>query len=319
MRRQVVAAFVAVALSLSGASLALAQGQAGEKVQEQAIEFNPMTDPSVQKSMREVELKFAYDNAAKTAQHGPADVALSDEAVLKLPAGYIFVPQKEAALVMGAMGNPITVTFLGMITSEASTDDWFITVDFNKAGYLREEDARSWSPDRLLVWLKNGVEATNKASFSQGLPALEVKGWADAPQYNPITRRLTWAAVTDEKDAPADSNPFINYQTFTLGRNGYLALKLIANRNALNADKKHIEKILDSVTFNEGKRYQDFTAGKDKVAEFGLSALVANPTEALDVLGDSNSFLGKTGKLLILLAVGALIIVFWRFRSSRAA
>jgi uncharacterized membrane-anchored protein len=315
MRRRVVAAFIAVALSLSGASLALAQ----EKPQEQAIEFNPMTDPAVQRSMREVELKFAYDNAAKATRHGPADIALMDEAVLKLPAGYVFVPQKEAALIMGALGNPISVTFIGMITSEASTDDWFITVDFNKAGRLREEEAKTWNTDRLLSWLKNGAEASNQANLAQGVPAIEVKDWAEVPRYDPAAHRLIWAAVADEKDAPADSNPSINYKTFTLGREGYLALNLIANRNALNADKKHIEKILDSVAFNEGKRYQDFVAGNDRAAEFEFSALIATPTEKLDILGDSNGFLGKTGKLLILLAVGALIIILWRFRFSRAA
>lgn len=319
MRRQVVAAFAVIVLCLSGANLASAQSQGQGKATEQGVEFNPMTDPAVQKSMRDVELKFAYDNASKTAQHGPVDISLSDEAILKLPAGYVFVPQKEAALVMGALGNPISVTFIGMITSEVSGDDWFITVDFNKAGHLKEDEAKTWKPDLLLSWLRNGIEAGNKGNLGQGLPPLEVKGWAEEPKYDPVAHRLVWAAVADEKDAPADSNPSVNYRTFSLGRDGYLAFNLIANRSALNTDKKHIEKINDSVTFNEGKRYQDFVEGKDKSAEFGLSALIATPTEASDILGDSNGFLGKTGKLLILLAVGLLIIVFWKLRSSRAA
>jgi uncharacterized membrane-anchored protein len=70
---------------------------------------------------------------------------------------------------------------------------------------------------------------------------------------------------------------------------------------------------------NESKRYQDFVAGKDKVAEFRLSTLEAPPTGSFDIFENSRSFLGKIGKLLILLAVGLLIVVAQRYRSSRAA
>jgi uncharacterized membrane-anchored protein len=324
MRRQMVAALIAVTSSLVGAGLAQAQSQPptqSQPAQSQApvMDFNPMTDPNVQKSVGEIELKFAYETAAKVARHGPVDIPLADEATLKLPAGYVFVPQKEGGYIMGALGNPIARTFLGLVTSEAGTDNWFIALDFNRAGYLRDGEAKSWSPDRLLKWLRNGAEASNKANLEKGLPAIEVKGWAEAPKYDAATHRLVWAAIADEKDAPADSDSTINYRTFALSRNGYLFLNLIANRNALEADKKHMEKILGGVTFNEGKRYQDFVEGRDKVAEFGLSALVASPSEGIGLLGESGGFLGKAGKLLILLGVGALIVVAWRFRSSRAA
>lgn len=317
MRRRLVAATVVVALCLCGAGQAFAQKP--DNAVEQSIEFNPMKDPSVQKSMREIELKFAYDAAAKVAQHGPADIALNDQATLKLPTGYVFVPKKEAALVMGALGNPVSVAFLGMITSENQSDNWFITVDFNKVGYVRDNEAKTWNVDQLLNWVRNSAEAGNKTSIENGLPPIEVKGWAEAPAYDPATHRLIWAAVADEKDAPADSDPAINYRTFILARDGYLFLNLIANHKALDADKKHSQQILSAIVFNEGKRYEDFVAGKDKVANFGLSTLVAPPTSSLDILTNSGSFIGKNGNLLILFAVVALIVVVWRIRTSRAA
>lgn len=318
MRRRVVALVMAVALSLAGAGLASAQTQ--PETTGPVLDFNPMTDPVVQKSMRDIELKFAYDAAAKAALHGPAEVPLSDEAVLKLPSGYVFVPQKEGAIIMGALGNAIAVTFLGLVMSEAGSDNWFIAVDFNKTGYLREGEAATWDVDRLLEWLRDGAEAANDASRKEGLAPIDVKGWAQPPAYDPATHRLVWAAIADERDAPPDSDPIINYRTFLLGRDGYLSLNLIANRNALATDKKHIEKILESVTFNEGKRYADFVEGKDRVAGFGLSALIAAPGQGGGgLLGDGNGFPGKAGKLLIVLAVGTLIVVLWRVRSSRAA
>jgi len=313
MRRRVVAAFVAVVLGAVGVESALAQAKPDGPV----LDFNPMTDPNVQKSMREIELKFAYDLAAKAAAHGPADITLSDQAVLKLPAGYVFVPQKEGAVIMGALGNPVATTFIGLITSETATDNWFITVDFNKAGYLRDAGADSWDVDQLLSWLKDGAEASNEANAKDGTPAIEVKGWAETPRYDRSAHRLIWAAIADEKDAAPEADPIINYRTYTLGREGYLFLNLVANRKALADDKRHIESMLQAVTFNEGKRYPDFVEGKDRVAEFGLSALIASPSQGSGLLGASLGFLGKSGKLLILVAVGLLIIIVWRGRSSR--
>src|SRR5688500_8104027 len=51
----------------------------------------------------------AVETAAIAAQavmvHGPRDVKLADQAVLKLPADMTYIPQPEAGRLMEAMGN----------------------------------------------------------------------------------------------------------------------------------------------------------------------------------------------------------------------
>lgn len=50
--------------------------------------------------------KQAWDEAAKAAQSGPAEIKLLDQAVLKLPEGRVFIPQPQATRLLQAMGNP---------------------------------------------------------------------------------------------------------------------------------------------------------------------------------------------------------------------
>src|SRR5258706_9395184 len=66
-------------------------------------------------------------------RHGPTDITLHDEAVLKLPKGEVFLPAKEAAILMRRMGNFTNDNFLGVILPEDG-GDWFVGADFDDSG-----------------------------------------------------------------------------------------------------------------------------------------------------------------------------------------
>src|SRR5215470_11247476 len=62
------------------------------------------------------ELKAAWMAGARAATEGPADVALIDQATLKLPAGYDFIPKVEGARLLRALGNTVgESTFVGLM------------------------------------------------------------------------------------------------------------------------------------------------------------------------------------------------------------
>ena len=54
---------------------------------------------------RKAELDAALQAAGKAGTAGPSDVALIDQATLKLPAGDFFIPRDEGARVLRALGN----------------------------------------------------------------------------------------------------------------------------------------------------------------------------------------------------------------------
>src|SRR5215831_17103329 len=105
---------------------------------------NAQTQPST-----ETESKSAWQAAAAVMQRGPQGIELRDQAKLQLPEGYAYIPTKEASRVMNAMGNQTDSRFIGLIVplSDAS---WFVTIDFEPAGYIKDDDAKDWKADELL-------------------------------------------------------------------------------------------------------------------------------------------------------------------------
>ena len=106
--------------------------------------------------------KAVWQAAIAAMVHGPNTVQLKDQAQLALPAGYGFVPPKEGAAVMDTMGNQTDERFVGLIFPEAEESNWFVTVDYEPSGYIKDDDAKDWNAEELLDNLKEGTEAGNE-------------------------------------------------------------------------------------------------------------------------------------------------------------
>jgi uncharacterized membrane-anchored protein len=247
---------------------------------------------------------------------GPAKVALRDQAMLTLPEHFGFVPREPAAALMRAMGNATDDEFVGLIYPlAASSADWFVSIDYVASGYVKDDDARHWDADKLLQSLKDGTEAGNEERTKAGVPALAVTRWIEPPAYAQASHRLVWSAEAKRKDG-TDSDPTVNYNTYMLGREGYFSLDLITTAAAVEADKKAAGPLLEAVDFNSGKRYGDFNSSTDKVAAYGLAALVAGvAAKKLGLLALLAAAAVKFAKL-IAVAVAALFVAIKRWLKS---
>src|SRR5262245_64956186 len=58
-------------------------------------------------SKAEAEVAAAFDAAQKTAVHGPSEVKLAEQATMRLPEGFAYVPPAESGRIMTAMGNRV--------------------------------------------------------------------------------------------------------------------------------------------------------------------------------------------------------------------
>ncbi|QLI81617.1 DUF2167 domain-containing protein [Chitinibacter fontanus] len=251
------------------------------------------------------QIQAAYQAAAKAAQNGPAEVSLIDQAKLKLPKGYAFIPKAEAQALMTAMGNSAGDDMLGMIMPEDENQNWFIDVSFEKAGYIKDDDAKDWNADELLTSLKEGTEETNKMRKERGIPEFEVIGWVEKPNYEASSHRLVWSANTKDKGAAANEEQGVNYNTYALGRDGYISMNLVTGMNSVEQEKPVAKQLLAALEFNDGKKYSDFNESTDKVAEYGLAALVGGvAAKKLGLLAIIGAFLAKSAKLIGIAAVG---------------
>lgn len=256
--------------------------------------------------------------AASSLRPGPATIELRDQAKLELPEAYGFVPREPAARMMEAMGNRVDERFLGLVLPMAEEQVWFVSVEYEPSGYVEDGDAKEWDADALLEDLKAGTEAGNDRRRELGLPAMVVTGWAEEPTYDESAHRLVWSAEANSLDAPA-ADPTINYNTYLLGREGYVSLNLVTSASSVDQHKPAANELLNALRFNEGKRYQDFDESTDKVAAFGLAALIGGvAAKKLGFFAVLAALFVKFAKVIILGLAALLGIVAKLMRRDRA-
>lgn len=259
-------------------------------------------------------LEAALKDAQSVQTLGPAEIGLRDQASLKLSTGQVYFPAPQANRVMEAMGNHTDATFVGLILPTTPAN-WMVAVRYEPSGYIRDDDAKDWKADELLASIREGTQAANEARRKQGFPEIEVLGWAEAPAYDAAAHRLVWAMKARDKNPQPGDAPGVNYNTYALGREGYFSLNLVTDLNTLETDKPVARDLLANLEFNAGKRYGDFVASTDRVAEYGLAALVAGvAAKKLGFFALIAAFVVKFFKVIALAVVGAFagFARFWK-------
>jgi len=265
---------------------------------------------------RRAESNAAWQAGEKAGTRGPADITLIDQAVLKLPADYFFIPKAEGMRIMRSLGNTVNEpTFVGLVVGTKQSDQWVVVARYIKEGYIKDDDAKDWNADELLQNLKDGTAESNKDRAARGFRELEVLGWVEKPAYDSATHRLVWSLLSKQKDQPDAAEKGINYNTYALGRDGYFSLNLLTNSSRVNADKGAARELLAALSYNAGKGYEDFNAATDHIAEYGIAALIGGVVaKKLGLFALISVFVLKFAKVIGLaaLAFGAGIWNFFR-------
>jgi uncharacterized membrane-anchored protein len=261
-------------------------------------------------------MEAAWDAASKAGRSGPSDVTLIDQAKLTLPANYFFVPKAEAARALRSLGNVVNDTdLIGIVVGERQSDQWIVVIRYIKEGYIKEDDAKNWNADELLKNITEGVEETNKDRVERGFPELQVLGWVEPPGYDDATHRLVWSMLAKDKGQPDNVPKGINYNTYALGRDGYFSLNLLSNSAQIASDKSAARELLADLAYNSGKRYEDFSATTDRIAEYGLAALIGGiAVKKLGLLALGAALFLKFAKLILVgvAVVSAGVMRFFR-------
>jgi len=267
---------------------------------------------------RKQEIQASVQAAKAVTVTGPSDIKLAGQAVLKLPAGMEFVPQPAAGRLMQAMGNGADDRLIGLIEGTGDAQ-WLVIARYEPSGYIKDDDARDWNVDELFKSLKEGTEAANKQRTEMGFAPLEIVGWVQKPSYDASTHRLVWSMAA-RKAGGSDAEQSVNYNTYALGREGYVSLNLITARGSVEQDKSVANTLLSALKFDDGKAYQDFNSSTDKVAEYGIAALVAGvAAKKLGLIAIILAFAAKFAKALLLAGAGVVAIVTKFFKRKDSA
>jgi uncharacterized membrane-anchored protein len=214
-------------------------------------------------------------------QHGEITLR-GGVAKIKLPEGFSYLDAKDSETVLGKIwGNPNTSGTLGMITPKTfnplADESWAVVLTFTEDGYVKDDDAAKIDYTALLKQMQEGTAEANKEREKAGYPAIELVGWAAAPRYDAATHKMYWAKEIKFGDSAEHT---LNYNIRMLGRRGVLVVNAVAGMSQLKQVEAATPQLLAMVDFQDGHRYTDFTEKTDKVATYGLAALVAGGVAA---------------------------------------
>ncbi|EPE55603.1 DUF2167 domain-containing protein [Salmonella enterica] len=253
--------------------------------------------PTAAQEARKTAVEVAVEGMSRAAVAGPTKISLGDKATLNLPEGFTWIPAKEAAVFMREIGNYVDDEyFYGLVFKKEMNG--FISIEYDDSGYVKDDDAKNWDADELMDNLRKGTKEANKDRIAKGIEPIEIIGWIEKPTYDATNHRLIWsAAIQDIGTNEPLNEQGVNYNTYLLGREGYFSLNLVTDRGSVDHEIPLAKRILSAVKFNSGQRYADFNESTDKIAEYGLAALIG----------------GIAAKKVGLLAMlGIALLKFWK-------
>ncbi|TXH68820.1 MAG: DUF2167 domain-containing protein [Lysobacteraceae bacterium] len=276
------------AVALSFAQSGAAQDQVAQEQPSQA-----QADPAAQLKAFMASLKFR-----------DGEIVIPEaEARFKLDPEFRFLDKADARRVLEQMwGNPPDESVLGMIVPAKPTLDsensWAVVVTFSDEGHVSDEDAAGADYAAMLKEMQAATKEENAARKQAGYQTVELVGWAVPPHYDSASKKLHWAK---ELAFEGTDQRTLNYDIRVLGRRGYLSLNAVAAMSELNTVKDGMQRLLPMTEFDAGARYADFDAKTDKLAGYGIAALIGGGIAAKT---------GLLAKLGVLLLAGKKFIVF---------
>jgi uncharacterized membrane-anchored protein len=241
-------------------------------------------------------------------QKGPSNGALGNLAQIKIPENYIFAGGEDTKVLMEAMQNPVSGRELGFLAPEKAR--WFIVFEYDDTGYIRDDEKGSLDAAAMLTSIKAANEEGNKERAKRGWPKFEITGWQQPPHYDEKTHNLEWAI-----QGQSEGKPVVNFNTRILGRGGVMRVTLVAGPEELTATLPQYKAALADFSYNSGHKYAEYRQG-DKLATYGLSALVVGGATAAAVKSGAFKWLWKVGGLAVLAALGFVKKLFGRRKTG---
>lgn len=234
-------------------------------------------------------------------QEGPSKGAVGAKATIEVPAGYVFLGERDTSRFIELVGNPPPRQSHYLVAPKSLA--WFAVFSFDETGYIKDDE--KIDPEALMKSLKEGDGPQNDERKRLGMRAMYTDGWAVAPHYDTETKRLEWGVRLKSEDGRMN----VNYTSRILGRTGVMRAVLVSDVETLDKDTKEFKAALQRFAYNPGETYAEFKQG-DKVAEYGLAALILGGAAAVATKkgfwGAIAGFFAAFWKVIAAVAVAAI-------------
>ena len=244
-------------------------------------------------------------------------------ATLHLNSDYRYLDPKETEKLLVAWGNPPDAAkdTEGAVVPTAvdpfEEQGWAVVLSYMDDGHVDDSDARKIDYKDLMSDMKKSTRDDNGEREKAGYGKVELLGWATEPRYDASTHKMYWAKELDF----GGSQHTLNYDVRVLGREGVLSMNAVAGMNQLNSIQRDMISLQGLADFNSGYRYEEYNKSTDKLAAYGLGALVAGGVAAKMGLFAKLFAMLLAAKKLIIAGIVAIGGVFARLfkRKEQAA
>jgi uncharacterized membrane-anchored protein len=234
-----------------------------------------------------------------TLQNGTIELP-NGIATLDIPESFRYLgPEDSKRFLEEAWGNPDGSGQIGMLLPTGidplGDNGWAVVISYEEDGYVSDKDAGKIDYAELLENMQASVRDLNKQREKKGFPPLTLVGWAAAPHYDSQSKKLYWAK---ELRLGETDKHTLNYNVRILGRKGVLVMNAVSYMDQLPMVRDRMEQVICFADFKPGYRYADFDPGLDKVATYGIAALIAGKAAA---------------KIGLLAKLGGVLLAFKKF------
>jgi uncharacterized membrane-anchored protein len=248
---------------------------------------------------------------------GPAKADLGDQATERLDDRSMMVPKEPAAKLLATMDQAVPPDFIGLLLGSEGIQAPGL-IRFVPAGFIDANVALAWTPDDILASLNDTTQRGNAARVAAGQQEREVRGWVQAPNYNPETHQIAWAALILPKSAPRGSDGEITFQAIGFGREGYIHLSVVTSQEKAAEIGRMTTSFLSGLNFRPGKAYSD-ALPSDPRAPAGLPGAMGldslHKAESNSGLFSADTIVPVTGSIVA--AIGALSLFVYIQRHMR--
>jgi len=245
------------------------------------------------------------------AQYNPVtgSVKVGDVAEAKLGDGWKWLADENGRRFLRDLGNNPGSSTLGVALPPDFIDSGIFAVySYVDDGHIEDLETPDW--DELLESMKENAKADSEDRKKHGLGGVELLGWAEPPHFDAAEKKMYWA---ERLMFEGEESETLNYNVRLLGRSGHMVINGVGGIEQLREVDAYNKELLKVTDFVEGKRYSDFDPSIDKVAAYGIGALVAGKLAAK--LGIFALIL-KNIKL-VLIGIAAIGGFVWKFLTGR--
>lgn len=238
-------------------------------------------------------------------QQGPATAPIGDGlAEIEVGESYIYLDDAGTRKLLELSQNIVSGDELATLAPVSDTEQWFLIFEFEESGYVSDEEKDDLDAEAMLASIREGTEAANEERRRRGWQEMTIVGWSEPPHYDWRTNNLSWAI-----EGSSGGEPNVNRIIKLLGRRGVMTATLVASPAELASAIPQVDSLLDSYRYTEGNTYAEYVPGTDKLAQYGLTALV---------VGGGAAALAKSGFLARMwkpIAVGLVGLAAWLRRA----